>query len=64
MDRTDREIDQIAHEILEKNSGTEDLVLIGIRRRVFLAKRIAERIEEIEGRRYLGILDITLYRDD
>lgn len=61
-----RALTRIAHEILEKNSGTEDLVLIGIRRRgVPLAKRIAKRIEEIEGTTIpLGILDITLYRDD
>lgn len=61
-----RALTRIAHEILEKNSGTEDLVLIGIRRRgVPLARRIAERISEIEGTTIpLGILDITLYRDD
>ncbi|MFW0967383.1 MAG: bifunctional pyr operon transcriptional regulator/uracil phosphoribosyltransferase PyrR, partial [Thermacetogeniaceae bacterium] len=51
---------------LEKNAGTKDLVLIGIRRRgVPLASRLSERIKEIEGTSIpLGILDITLYRDD
>ena len=61
-----RAITRIAHEILEKNKGTEDLVLIGIRTRgVPLAERLAARIEEIEGQKLpTGILDITLYRDD
>ncbi len=61
-----RAITRIAHEILEKNKGTEDLVLIGIRTRgVPLAERLAARIEEIEGIEVkTGILDITLYRDD
>ncbi|MDR9757412.1 MAG: bifunctional pyr operon transcriptional regulator/uracil phosphoribosyltransferase PyrR [Thermacetogeniaceae bacterium] len=61
-----RALTRIAHEILEKNAGTKDLVLIGIRRRgVPLASRLSERIKEIEGTSIpLGILDITLYRDD
>jgi len=61
-----RAITRIAHEILEKNKGTEDLVLIGIRTRgVPLAERLAAKIEEIEGIEVkTGILDITLYRDD
>jgi len=61
-----RAITRIAHEILEKNKGTEDLVLIGIRTRgVPLAERLAAKIEEIEGiKLQTGILDITLYRDD
>jgi pyrimidine operon attenuation protein/uracil phosphoribosyltransferase len=61
-----RAITRIAHEILEKNKGTEDLVLIGIRTRgVPLAERLAGKIEEIEGVKLpTGILDITLYRDD
>ncbi|PUU91176.1 MAG: pyrimidine operon attenuation protein / uracil phosphoribosyltransferase [Halanaerobium sp.] len=61
-----RAITRIAHEILEKNKGTEDLVLIGIRTRgVPLAERLAAKIEEIEGIKLpTGILDITLYRDD
>lgn len=61
-----RSLTRIAHEVLEKNKGTEDLVLIGIRRRgVPLARRLAEKIREIEGKSVpVGILDITLYRDD
>ncbi len=57
---------RIAHEIIERNKGTEGLVLIGIRRRgVPLAQRLAAFIEEIEGRKVpVGVLDITLYRDD
>lgn len=62
----DRAITRTAHEILEKNKGTEDLALLGIRTRgVPLAKRILDKIKEIEGVEIpLGILDITLYRDD
>ncbi|MDD2554997.1 MAG: bifunctional pyr operon transcriptional regulator/uracil phosphoribosyltransferase PyrR [Syntrophaceticus sp.] len=68
MDADDirRALTRIAHEILEKNAGTEDLVLIGIRRRgVPLARRIADKIKKIEDAAVpQGILDITLYRDD
>lgn len=61
-----RSLTRIAHEIIERNKGIDDLVLIGIRRRgVPLAERLSERIKEIEGRSVpVGILDITLYRDD
>lgn len=61
-----RALSRIAHEILEKNKGIEDCVLIGIRTRgVFLARRIAERIKEIEGAEVpCGELDVTPYRDD
>ncbi|TDJ51861.1 MAG: bifunctional pyr operon transcriptional regulator/uracil phosphoribosyltransferase PyrR [Nitrospina sp.] len=61
-----RAITRIAHEILEKNKGTENLVLVGIRTRgVTLARRIQDKIAEIENTQLdLGILDITLYRDD
>ena len=61
-----RSIMRIAHEILEKNKGTQDLCLIGIRNRgVFLAHRLAEGIKKIESADILvGALDITLYRDD
>ena len=57
---------RIAHEILEKNKGTEDLCLVGIRTRgAVLAERLKKCIQEIEGRDVpVGILDITLYRDD
>lgn len=62
----DRSLTRIAHEIIEKNKGTEDLALIGIRTRgVPLAERLAEKIEDIEGIKVpVGRLDITLYRDD
>ena len=61
-----RALSRIAHEVIEKNQGTKDLVIVGIRRRgVPLAQRLVDRIAEIEkARPILGILDITLYRDD
>ena len=57
---------RVSHEILEKNKGIKDLCLVGIRTRgVFLAERINACIKDIEGQLLpLGILDITLYRDD
>jgi pyrimidine operon attenuation protein/uracil phosphoribosyltransferase len=62
----DRILTRISHEILEKNKGSENLVLIGMRTRgEFLAKRIQEKIKSIDKAELpLGILDITLYRDD
>ena len=61
-----RALTRIAHEILEKNKGTRDLCLIGIRNRgAYLAKRLAAAIEKIDNAPLsVGILDITLYRDD
>ncbi|MDD3866953.1 MAG: bifunctional pyr operon transcriptional regulator/uracil phosphoribosyltransferase PyrR [Eubacteriales bacterium] len=61
-----RALSRIAHEILERNKGVSQLYLVGIQRRgVPLAKRIADKIEQIEGHRPdVGILDITFYRDD
>lgn len=61
-----RAVTRIAHEIIERNRGVENLVLIGIQRRgVPLAKMIARKIKEVEGRTVpVGILDITFYRDD
>lgn len=61
-----RALSRIAHEILEKNKGVDDLLLIGIRTRgIYLARRIAERIREIEGVDVpYGELDISRYRDD
>lgn len=61
-----RAIMRISHEIIEKNKGVEDIALIGIQRRgVPLAKMIASKIKEVEGKVVpVGILDITLYRDD
>lgn len=62
----DRTLVRIAHEILEKNDGTEDLCLIGIHTRgVPLARRLAGNIARIDGVRLpVGELDISLYRDD
>lgn len=61
-----RALTRIAHEILEKNDGSENLVLLGIRTRgVFLAERMRAIISEFEHHDIeVGILDITLYRDD
>lgn len=61
-----RAITRIAHEIIERNKGIEDVALIGVQRRgVPLAARLAEAIENVEGKRPpVGVLDITLYRDD
>ena len=61
-----RALFRIAHEIIEHNQGVDNLALVGIRRRgVPLAARLKEIIKEIEGREVpMGILDITLYRDD
>jgi len=68
MDEMDikRALTRIAHEIIEKNKGTENVALVGIQRRgAPIAERIAARIAEIEGVQLpVGILDITLYRDD
>ncbi|MCT4606414.1 MAG: bifunctional pyr operon transcriptional regulator/uracil phosphoribosyltransferase PyrR [Marinisporobacter sp.] len=57
---------RIAHEIIEKNKGVENIVLVGIKTRgVPFANRIAEKIENIEKSKVnVGVLDITLYRDD
>ena len=61
-----RALTRIAHEILERNKGTQELALVGIRTGgVHLAHRIAKRIQEIERVKVpIGDLDITLYRDD
>src|SRR5256885_16866753 len=62
----DRTLVRLAHEVLEKTKNLDKLAFIGIRRRgVPLAQRLAAKIEAIEKRRVpVGILDITLYRDD
>jgi pyrimidine operon attenuation protein/uracil phosphoribosyltransferase len=62
----DRALTRIAHEILEKNKGAKELVLVGIQRGgVHLARRLAAKIMEIEGvGPPVGSLDITKYRDD
>ena len=61
-----RSLVRISHEIVEKNKGVENIVLVGIRTRgVPIAERLADAIEKIEGTRPpVGVLDITLYRDD
>lgn len=61
-----RALTRIAHEIIEKNKGVENLILVGIRTRgIFIANRLAERINQIEGKNVpVGEVDITLYRDD
>ncbi|MFE7061968.1 bifunctional pyr operon transcriptional regulator/uracil phosphoribosyltransferase PyrR [Sutcliffiella sp. NPDC057660] len=61
-----RALTRIAHEIIERNKGVDDSVLVGIKTRgIHLAKRLASRINEIEDKEIpVGELDITLYRDD
>ncbi|MCL6571796.1 MAG: bifunctional pyr operon transcriptional regulator/uracil phosphoribosyltransferase PyrR [Bacillus sp. (in: Bacteria)] len=61
-----RALTRIAHQIIEKNKGIDDCILVGIRTRgIYLAERLATKIEEIEGKSItVGELDITLYRDD
>jgi pyrimidine operon attenuation protein / uracil phosphoribosyltransferase len=65
-DRIGRTFMRIAHEILERNRGVEELALVGIRTRgVPIARRLAKAIQEINGHQIpTGALDITLYRDD
>ena len=62
----ERALTRITHEILERNQGVKDLVLIGIRTGgVYLAERIRDKMEQIERVQVpSGIIDITLYRDD
>lgn len=61
-----RAITRISHEILERNEGVDNVVILGIHRRgADLARRLSDRIGQIEGKRaLLGVLDITHYRDD
>lgn len=61
-----RALSRIAHEVIEKNKGVENVALVGIRRRgIPLAERLAAKLQEFEGREVpVGTLDITLYRDD
>lgn len=65
-DGIDRSLTRVAYEILEKNRGVEDMVLVGIQTGgVFLAERLKKKISQIEGLDIpTGVLDITLYRDD
>ena len=66
QDEVQRALSRIAHEVLERNRGVDDLVLVGMRTRgVPLARRLADRIRRFEGRDVpVGALDIRLYRDD
>lgn len=61
-----RSLTRVTHEILERNGGTENLILVGIRTRgIYLAERIAQNIKKFENVAVpVGELDITLYRDD
>jgi pyrimidine operon attenuation protein / uracil phosphoribosyltransferase len=61
-----RTLTRLAHEILEKNKGSKNLVLIGMRTRgEFIAERIRQKIKEIDkSDPSYGVLDVTLYRDD
>lgn len=61
-----RVLTRIAHEIIERNKGVEDCIIVGIKTRgIYLAKRLVERIEMIENVKVpVGELDITFYRDD
>ena len=65
-DRIGRTLTRIAHEILERNKGVDELALVGVRTRgVPIARRIARSLKEISGHEIpTGALDITLYRDD
>ena len=65
-DRIGRTLTRIAHEIVERNKGVEDLALVGVRTRgVHIARRLARSLREITGQEIpTGALDITLYRDD
>ena len=65
-DDIQRALRRMAHEVLERNSGADNLVLLGVRTRgVPLAERLAANITEFEGRKVaVGELDVTLYRDD
>ncbi|WP_035052730.1 bifunctional pyr operon transcriptional regulator/uracil phosphoribosyltransferase PyrR [Carnobacterium pleistocenium] len=61
-----RALTRITYEIIERNKGIEDLILIGIKTRgIYLARRIADRIKQLEGVDIpVGEVDISLYRDD
>jgi len=61
-----RALTRIAHEVLERNKGTDGVVLVGLRSRgIELARRLSRKIKEIEGVEVpVGALDVTLYRDD
>jgi len=62
----ERTITRLAHEIIERNKGAQDIVIVGIKTRgEYLARRVAAKIEQVETVKLdIGFLDITLYRDD
>ncbi len=68
MDERDfaRTVARLVYEILEKNKGLENIVMVGMRTRgVYIAERIVQKLQEIENKKVpFGILDVTLYRDD
>ncbi len=61
-----RALTRISHEIIERNKGVDNLVIIGIKTRgIYIARRLVQKIEQIEGVKIaVGELDITMYRDD
>src|SRR4029077_5814879 len=65
-ERISRTLTRIAHEIVERNKGVQDVAMVGIRTRgVHIARRLARSLREITGDEVpTGALDITLYRDD
>jgi pyrimidine operon attenuation protein/uracil phosphoribosyltransferase len=65
-DQIRRAIKRVSHEIIERNRGVRNVIVVGIRRRgVYLAERIAEYLGKVESTKVpVGALDITLYRDD
>lgn len=65
-DGIDWALNRIAHEIIERNRGMENLVMVGIKSRGdILARRLAKKISSIEGGKLpIGAMDITFYRDD
>ncbi len=65
-DMMSRALRRLSHEIVEKNRGVEDVVLVGIfRRGVYMAHRLAEEVKKVEGRAVpVGVIDVTYYRDD
>lgn len=65
-DEIRRALTRIAHEIIERNKGAENLAIIGVHTRgIPLAERLASKLSELEGVEVpRGMLDITLYRDD
>lgn len=66
LDGVNRSLTRIAHEIIEKNKGVDDLVLVGIRTGgAYLGKQLQQRISDIEQQTVpFGTIDVTMYRDD